>query len=131
MDEDKLLNTMVVLILLLFCSLFANFKLYTNYRSNNKTIASKVQEISKLDSKVKDLESKNTSLLTQISDLESSLRVAQEPSLIEKYYSNTLQSSNNDSYLCEGYATVCNDDSCSNSTGSGTCSWHGGIQYYN
>ncbi len=34
-------------------------------------------------------------------------------------------------YLCEGYPTVCDDGSCSYSTGRGTCSWHGGVWYYN
>lgn len=34
-------------------------------------------------------------------------------------------------YLCEGYPTVCEDRSCSNSTGSGTCSHHDGVWYYN
>lgn len=34
-------------------------------------------------------------------------------------------------YLCEGYPTVCDDSTCSYSTGRGTCSWHGGVWYYN
>lgn len=30
----------------------------------------------------------------------------------------------------KGKGAVCNDGSTSNSTGSGTCSWHGGVDYY-
>lgn len=34
------------------------------------------------------------------------------------------------STVCSGYPTLCNDGSCSGSTGRGTCSHHGGIDRY-
>lgn len=34
------------------------------------------------------------------------------------------------STICSGYPTLCNDGSCSSSTGRGTCSHHGGVDRY-
>ncbi len=41
-----------------------------------------------------------------------------------------VQQAQDDSDLCVGYPTVCEDLTCSSSVGRGTCSYHGGVLYY-